>query len=123
MKKWGLFAMKKQLLAMFAVFLLAVFIGRIYHDDFVQSGDYFEVFTSYHNAGQHKAENLQLTVYIPELGLYTRSNTFDLKTGDNGGRYVLAQMPSDAQSGWYRMWVMLSGDQYRDYAFNWIYVG
>ena len=115
--------MKKKLFAMIAIFLFSIFIGRVYVDDVVTPGDYFEVYTTYHNTGNSRAEDMHLTVYMPELNMFHRTSTFDLASEDNGGRYVIPYMPAETPSGWYQMWIMLTNDNQRDYAHQWVYVG
>lgn len=120
--KLGVIIMKK-IFAMFAVFLFAIMLGRVYHIDPVSPGESLEVFATYHNLGSERAEDMKLSVYIPDLGVYYRSNVFTISPHDNGGQYMLPRIPADAESGWHAMWVMLTGENQRDYMFDWVYVG
>ena len=113
---------KKIASMMLIAFMFAVFLGRIYHEDVLVRGEQFEVYTSYHNTGSEKAKNMKVTVYIPDIGLYERSNTFDIAAGDNDGRFLLPYISNNAQAGWHRMWIILSSDSQRDYMYDWVYI-
>ena len=104
-------------IGLFILFTLS--IGQVHFLD-AEPGDYLEMWVNYRSTAHD--ENAHVTVYIPDLNIYDRSNTFDVHRGDNGVRVMFPFFEEDVQSGWYPVWTMLSSDSDRTWQFDWVYV-
>jgi hypothetical protein len=87
----------------------------------VHSGEEARLFVSVANHGPRNLDSVQVSVYIPELNLYSSSSTFDLDIGDTSRKAFSLEMPSAAK-GYYAVKVTLYGDRVRESKYSWILV-
>ena len=71
------------------------------------------------NLGIRDQDDLRITVFIPELGIYDSSNTFDLDDGDKTSRVISVYMPKDAIGNSYVARLTLSNDKVKDVRYIW----
>jgi len=97
--------MKKAYLII-TLLLLGVMLGHVrawsYSDDLM-----FHV--NVLNLGSKSVDNLRVTVYIPELGIFKRTSQFDLSKGDNTARILIE--PTMASHGYYLTRISLSSSE------------
>lgn len=106
-------------LPLLMLFMLS--IGQVHFLDAVR-GDYLEVFVNYRNTGNDDVRDAQVTVIIPDLDIYERSQTLDVADNDHGMQVLLPYIPSYTAPGWYPMWTILSSDEGRTWQFDWLYI-
>lgn len=66
-------------------------------------------------------ENAKVTLWIPDLGFYTRTSTFDLDEGDKHGQFLFLPL-DELEPGAYRARMTLSSRHHRDIKWIWVVV-
>lgn len=116
--------MKKEFIGlMMAVFLVAgafgLHFGKIRYGSIYDNN--LELHYNARNIGSENIENAKVTIWIPELGFYTRTSTFDIDRGDKHGQFLL--MPTgELEEGTYLAKLTLSNDHARDSKWIWLTV-
>lgn len=90
--------MKKMTWLIFSIFLVAVMyhtdIGRVRFDS-THDGEQVPIHMNIRNTGYDDLEGVSVTISVPELDIWYRTNAFDVYSGDNVGRYIFADIPKD----------------------------
>lgn len=61
----------------------------------------------------HKLNDLHVSAYIPDLGVYIPGKSGDLYPGERGSRTLVWEVPKDVQPGEYMMRIVVSNDDVR----------
>lgn len=88
-------------------------------NDVVEAGDLLEAFVTIENIGEERLEDISVTLYIDELGIWARSTQEDVSRGDDEPMVVALEIPEDAEPGFYDVRIVISNDdmkrvKYRD---------
>lgn len=97
--------MKKFILIIMLLFS-TVFLGQLRGETI---GKELIVHANVLNLGTRNAEDLRVTVYIPELAFFHGTNRFDLDDGEKTGKFVFGYL-NNALPGVYLTKVTLSSD-------------
>lgn len=93
-------------IGLFALFVIGLGfepLGMIRYKEVVKPGDTFYVHVGLVNIAHEGLENIQLSGYIPELELFTRSAKFDVANQATTGRTLVFDIPYNARQGLYLM--------------------
>ena len=106
----------------FAITVLFLFsltmMGQI--RDFYYPWGELELHVNALNLGDNNQDNLLITVWIPELGIYTVSNSFDLEDGETTSMFISLHTPAYAEGGSYIARLYLSSDDIKDVRYVWV---
>ncbi len=77
-------------------------IGQIrFLDDIFSPGSEVEMHTNIINRGTQDVEDVRMTVYIPELGLYIPYRGIDIDEGSSYGKMMFFDLEDDVEPGEY----------------------
>ena len=110
--------MKKNIIGVLAViFLLSMPLalglnfGKIRYG--VVYDDELELHYNARNDLNEDVENAKVVLWIPELGFYTRTSTFDIDRNDKVGQFLFLPL-DEIPPGEYLTKIALTSDHYRD---------
>ncbi|MFO8016585.1 MAG: hypothetical protein R6U32_05760 [Candidatus Woesearchaeota archaeon] len=84
-------------------------------------GNVLELHYNARNDLSEDIENAKVTLWIPDLGFYTRTSTFDIQDGEKHGQFLL--LPRDElEEGGYLARLTLTSDHERDVRWIWLVV-
>lgn len=116
-------------LAISALFVLAITglgfdpLGIIRFDEQVRPGDQMVVFVSMENFLNTDLDKVKVTAFIPQLGVIYRSDEFDIEGDGHHMKFLLVDIPVDAQKGIYVMQISAQNEndrEFRSRAFRYI---
>ncbi len=73
------------------------------------------------NRGDSDFEDARVTIFMPDFGIFYRTNKYDLNSNNVKVKQIEFNLPEEA-SGWYPVRVTLSNDKYRKVKYSWIYI-
>jgi len=108
----------------YGIFLLAVCarLGAFYSNEPVSRGDEFEVLAVVTNPSNDLFENVNVKLYIYDLGLMLTSNPFDIGDKDSGVGRIYWKVPSNIPKGSYLARLEASNTQFKDWRYMYIKV-
>jgi PKD repeat protein len=81
-------------------------------NDVVEAGDVLEISVDVENIGNSRLNDVSMTVFIPELGIWQRTTAEDIRTGDDETFTVGLDIPADVEPGIYDVRITVSNDDY-----------
>ena len=110
-------------------------LGSVYLEP-TQPGEEASLFVNLHNfqhtsayddapTGSYQGktmQNLGITVWVPDLGIYERFTAINLRGDDRVARHLGVQVPVDAPYGDYLARVSVSNDHFKDTTYVWLSV-
>ncbi|MBI2208285.1 hypothetical protein HYU50_02215 [Candidatus Woesearchaeota archaeon] len=97
----------------FAMVLVLGLIGMIRSPDFIP-GDTDFMLVNVNNEGSDDIDNLQVKVFIYDLGVVLQTDEFDLDDHDAEGKLLYWSVPNDAKPGNYWARITVSNDDVRE---------
>ena len=97
----------------FAVVLAFGIIGMVRIPDFAR-GDIDFMLVNANNEGSDGLDNLQVRVFIYDLGVVLQTDEFDLDSHDTAGKLLYWNAPNDAKPGDYWARITASNDDARE---------
>jgi hypothetical protein len=107
----------------FAVFLFVVLavnfmdlsvLGRFYIDEPFERGSVGSVYVNVRNPSNEKIEDVNVRVFIYDLGEFYTSNSFDVAKRDSTVAHLFMPIPKAMYPGDYLAKISVSNDQLRD---------
>jgi len=89
-------------------------IGKI---RFIELGNDVAVHTNIANEINEKLKGVSVSVYFPELGLFFKTNNFDMGKGEKQARFVFLD---GIKKGTYLVRIAASNDNFRDIRYRYI---
>ena len=77
------------------------FYTSVHYDEDVSAGENVEVYYTVTNVGDRRADDVTFSVYIPDMDVYTPSNSFDIGRGNFESGVLTADIPRDIKPGEY----------------------
>lgn len=123
--------MKKTItiISMFVLFVSACALASAYNSNEllrfgqIRSGSVYDNNLELHynarNDYNYDIENVKAILWIPEIGFYTRTTTFDLDDGEKHGQFLFLPL-DEVPSGEYLARLTLSSDYHRDVKWIWL---
>ncbi len=106
----------------FAIAILLLFsltfMGQI-RDYYYPWGE-LELHVNALNLGDKDEDNLHITAWIPELGIYTVSSGFDLEDKESTAKFISLYTPYYAAGNSYIARLYLSNDNVKDVRYVWV---
>ncbi|MFC1801563.1 PKD domain-containing protein [Nanoarchaeota archaeon] len=88
--------------------------SRIRYDEYTTSGDVFELTVELLNDGTYDMEDVIVTAYIADLGVWRTDGPFDLDKNDQEVAKFYLDIPTDAEVGDYDIRISASNDNFRN---------
>ena len=108
-----------KLFVLYGIFLLSISsfatMGAFYTNEPVSEGDEFEILAIVRNPGSKTLENVNLKLFIYDLGLMLNSHPFDIGDRDSGVGRIYWTVPSNIPTGTYFAKLTASNDRFRDW--------
>jgi len=109
--------MKQIKLFMYGLLLFSLFasIGAFFSNEPVSAGDELEILAVVSNPGRQTLENVNLRLFIYDLGIMVNSNPFDVGDRDSGVGRIYWTVPKSITKGTYIAKLEASNDIFRDW--------
>ncbi len=108
-----------KLFGLYGLFLLSVFsfatMGAFYSNEPVSAGDELEVLAIVRNPTDTTMENVNIRLFIYELGIMMNSYPFDVDDKDSAVGRIYWTVPSNIPRGTYLAKLVASNDRFRDW--------
>ena len=106
---------------LFLILVLTLHLGSVrFFDEYLLPGQELGMVVNILNYNDDDLDNVRLTIYMPGLGFYYRSGTFDVENNDVYGKLVYDSVPGDAEPGVYLAKVTISNDDFRESEYRFI---
>jgi hypothetical protein len=108
-----------KLFILYGTFLLSIFsfatMGAFYSNEPVSEGDELEILAIVRNPSNEEMENVNLKLFIYDLGIMINSHPFDVGDEDTGVGRLYWTVPSNIPTGTYFAKLTASNDRFRDW--------
>ncbi len=99
---------------MFSIFSFAS-LGRFYISDPVRAGDEMEILATVRNSGSSELDNVNIRLFIYDLGIMLNSHPFDVSSEDTTTGRIYWTAPSNTPKGTHLAKLEVSNDHFRDW--------
>ena len=100
-------------------------LGMIRYDEIIRPGEELVIHVNVLNDGDEDLDNIRVSAYMPELGLFARSSRFDLDDNEKQAKVVFFDIPYYTVPGVYLMQVSVQNEndiRFRSKAFRYVWV-
>ena len=111
----------KKTMNVFLVLVLLSFFGMIRSNEPVARGDELEMHVNIVNDLGHDLDDVQVSMFIYELGVEVNSGTFDIDGKDNAGK-LLYWGTKGVPAGDYLARIVASNDDFRNVKYRYIMI-
>jgi len=109
------------------IFVLFAFVGlnplgkiRIFNN-YITQGEELIVHTNLVNSLGEKLKDVSVTLYLPELGIFTRTSSLDLGKSEKQGRFLFLET-KNIPPGTYLVRIVASNDKFKDVKHRYIVI-
>lgn len=93
-----------------------------YEQEVADVGDELEVSVYIENIAPYNLEELKLTVYIDELGVWRTIGPFDLAEGEHTVKHIYLDIPVDAEPGYYNIRIVVQNSDLKRVKYRGVYL-
>ena len=111
--------MKKILYLMISLILIsAVSAARVSVRPRFKNDKYEPLYIQIYNNGKDDLDNVQVTLFIPDLNLYEPSSSFTVNDGDSHTERFFLEL--DAEPGYYPVRISINGEDTNQVRWTWL---
>ena len=106
---------------LFFVLCIALYLGQVrLFEEYLYPGQELDILVNVVNYDYRDLDDVRVTVFIPEMGLYFRSRSFDVEDRDAYGSVVFEDIPKDAMKGDYLVKISIHNEDIEESTYRYI---